>query len=359
MVTADLEPLLARLADPAPVRETEAYRAGTLRPDGRVDLCKQGLGVAGLRRVLPAALASPHARHLLLGTNALGRDGAAALATALDTDHHVRTLYLGCNGIDATGVAPLLATLTGDRTVRALWLKRNPLGDDGVAAVADALRRNPTLRTVDLVHTGVTAAGLRVLVDALVGRAAPVERLFLGGNGLGPDAAPLLVALVRDAGVRELYLSANRLGDAGATTLAGGLPHHPTAFGLGGNGIGPAGARALANALDRLDALDLGRPPSERVLGATTNTCGDEGATALAAALPQAAALRRLDLAYTGLTGRGAKLLLAAIDPGTTALEQLRLGPGVPRRAKRAIAARLRPAAAPHPDIAAIGSVYR
>jgi Ran GTPase-activating protein (RanGAP) involved in mRNA processing and transport len=301
---AGLTPLLDRLATTDPVEDDETFPVGTLRADGRVDLCKQGLGTEGVARLLPAATASQHAVHLLLGTNAMGDEGAAAIAAALTPGHHVETLYLGCNRIDEVGATALAERLTTDRTVRALWLKRNPVGDAGVRAVAAMLRRNDTIRTLDVVNTGVTEDGLRALLTALTGRAHPLERLYLGGNGIGPD-----------------------------------------------------GARALADALGGIDALDLGRAPSERTLGAPPNHTGDAGAAALAAALP-GSPLRRLELRHTGITGRGAKTLLHAL-PADTRLEYVGFGPGVPRRVKREFALRLRPAAGVHPDLHAIASVYR
>jgi hypothetical protein len=355
---ADLDPLLDRLAAPARVTADETFPLGTVRPDGRVDLCKQGLGPAGVARLLPVAAASPHAVHLLLGTNAIGTEGARAVAGALTPGHGVETVYLGCNRIDAEGAEALAGGLATDTTARALWLKRNPVGDAGVRALAAMLRRNTTIRTLDLVNTGLTRDGLRALLTVLADRPYPVERLFAGGNGLGPEEADLLAALIRDAGVRELYVPANHLGDDGAATLAAATdPARPVRLGLGGNGIGPDGARALADALGGIEALDLGRPPSERSLGAPANVTGDPGAAVLAAALP-GSPLRRLELRRTGITGRGAKALVSAV-PDDTHLEYVGFGPGVPRKVKRALAPRLRPAARTHPDLHAIGSIYR
>ncbi|MGW9069605.1 gala protein [Streptomyces yangpuensis] len=367
---AGLDPLLARLAADRPVGTDETFPLGTLRTDGRVDLCKQGLGPAGAARLLPAAAASPHATHLLLGTNAIGDTGARTLADALAANgrttgghttggHGLRTLYLGCNRIGPDGLGSLAGALADDTTVRALWLKRNPLFADGARTLAALLRRNTALRTLDLVNTGIGADGVRLLLDALLERERPLERLFLGGNGLGPTAAPLLAALIRDAGVRELYAPANHLGDEGTAILAAAAADaaHPVRLGLGGNGIGAAGAHALAASLGGIEALDLGRTLSERSLGAPGNHTGDEGAYALAAALP-GSPLRRLELRHTGLTGRGAKGLLAAVHDDSP-LEYVGLGPGLPRRVKRSFSERLRPARAAHPDVRAIGSVYR
>ncbi|MEU6867329.1 gala protein [Streptomyces sp. NPDC046876] len=357
---AGLDPLLARLAAVEDVAADETFTLGTLRADGRVDLCKQGLGPAGAARVADAAARSAHARHLLLGTNSIGDEGARTLAGALTEGHGLHTLYLGCNRIGPDGVAALAAALAEDTDVKALWLKRNPVREDGARTLAALLRRNRTLRTLDLVNTGIGTEGVRLLLDALRTREAPLERLFLGGNGLTADDAPLLAALIREAGVRELYLPANHLGDEGAAVLAAAAaadPAHPVRLGLGGNGIGPAGARALADALGGIETLDLGRPLSERSLGSTGNSTGDEGAHALAAALP-GTPLRRLELRHTGLTGRGAKCLLAAVPDGTP-LEYVGLGPGLPRKVKRSFTARLRPARPAHPDLGAITSVYR
>ncbi|GAA1519440.1 hypothetical protein GCM10009827_038480 [Dactylosporangium maewongense] len=351
---ADLSPLLQRLRDPEPVRETERFPLGTLQPDGRVDLCKQGLGAAGVTQVLDRVVGSPHAVHLLLGTNGLGAPGTAALAEGLPEGHRVETLYLGCNAIDAAGAAPLFERLAADDRVRALWLKRNPLGDEGVAALAETLRRNTTIDTVDLVNTGLTTAGLAVLVDALAARPAPVTRVFLGGNGLGPPAGPLLRRLLRDAGVRGLFLAANRLGDDGVLPVVEAMHGGDMTLGLGGNGLTTGTVAALAPRLHLLDSLDLSRPQSLRVLGATDNQVGDDGAALLAAALP-GTRLRRLDLRHTGVGGRGAKALLAALPQ--TALTRLALGPDVPRRVKRAISALL-PAADSQPG-SEIVSVYR
>ncbi|WP_212831432.1 gala protein [Catellatospora sp. TT07R-123] len=353
----DFDALLARLADPAAVAASEDFPRGTLQPDGRLDLCKQGLGPYAAQRVVPAAVAFGHATHLLLGTNGLGSEGARVVADALTDGHRVQTVYLGCNRIDADGAGALADRLAADRTVRALWLKRNPIGDAGLARLCTALAGNTALRTLDLVNTGLTATGLGELARTLAGRAAPLERLFLGGNGLGPEAVAALASIVHDGRVRELYLAANALGDTGAAALAEAVEGLPMTLGLGGNGLTPAGVAALAARLGAWHALDLARPPSERALGATANTVGDDGAAALAAVLP-ASALRRLDLRFTAITGRGAKVLVAALNDDMP-LRYLGLNGGVPRRLRRLSTAVLGPAEAPHPDISAIASVYR
>lgn len=363
---ADLDPLLLRLTDPTPVTEPEVFPRGTLQPDGRLDLCKNSLGPLGAVRIIPAATASPLVTHLLLGTNTIGSTGAQALATALGSDNHgLSTLYLGCNHIDAAGFRPLAQRLATDTTVTALWIKRNPIGDKGIAALADALRRNTTLRTLDLINTGITLDGLADLVDALLTRAAPIRRLHMGGNFLGPAAAPLFASLLRDAGLDVLSLASSALGDDGVRALAASvrdLTGRGLTLGLGGNGVQIAGVRELAASLASIGSLDLARPPSARALGAVPNEVGDDGADALAQALP-GSGLRRLDVRHTGVRGRGAKALLAAVttaaEAGLSTVEEVGLGTGVPRRVKRDIGRHLCARSAPPADLQTVASVYR
>ncbi len=348
---ADFAPLLAGLG------AAGEFPRGTVQPDGRLDLCKQGVGPALTADIARAVGAAANIRHLLLGTNALGDEGAGALASVLAGGHHLQTVYLGCNKIGVTGVAALAALLEQDDTVQALWLKRNPVGDEGLDLLAQALVTNRRLRTLDLVNTGVTDSGLARLADVLTARPTRLERLFLGGNGLTPSAVPILLRLVRQAGVHELYLAANHLGDAGVSALAAGCAGLPMTLGLGGNGLTPAGARVVAESMRSWQALDLARPPSQRVLGAMANVVGDTGAAELAVHLPQSR-LRKLDLRHTAITGRGLSLLLAAAQDHPT-LTYLGVKGGVPRRMRRAATAMLGGQRDVHPDVRAIASVYR
>ncbi|WP_430782845.1 gala protein [Actinoplanes sp. G11-F43] len=345
----DFDGILGRLGAPEPVTAPQEFARGLIRPDGRVDLCKQGVGPDQAAIITRAAAGSPHVAHLLLGTNGLGTDGARAVAGQLTPGHGVRTVYLGCNRIDVDGAGALADRLAADTEIRALWLKRNPVGDDGVRRLAEALSENTTLRTLDLVNTGLTGSGLEPLADVLATRPPVLERLFLGGNGLRPDAVGVLTRLVVEGGVRELFLSVNRLGDEGVAALAANLAGYPMTLGLGGNGI--TDMTALAANLHDWTALDLSRPPSERALGGSPNIVGDTGAALLAAALP-GSSLKRLDVRFTEVSGRGAKLLLAA----GAGLDHLGINGGVPRRMRRAAP---RAAGLPHEDITAIVSVYR
>src|SRR4051812_48041850 len=75
-----LKPLLEHLERDEPVPGRIDFPVGTLLPDGRLDLCKQGLGPEGTRAVAASLRSNTRVVHLLLGANGLGDEGAKAVA---------------------------------------------------------------------------------------------------------------------------------------------------------------------------------------------------------------------------------------------------------------------------------------
>ncbi|MGF1430856.1 ribonuclease inhibitor [Kitasatospora sp. LaBMicrA B282] len=373
----DLAPLLSWLRAGQPAAERLDFPAGTALPDGRLDLCKQQLGPDGA--LLVAEALQPRAadgapgpvRHLLLGTDGLGDAGAERVAArAVGSD--VRTLYLGCNGITTTGACRIADRLRASpQAVRALWLKRNPLGTGAGRAAADLVAAAEQLRTLDLVQTGLDPAGLAVLADAVLVHLARTgrtfERLYLGGNRLGPAGAEQLARLLLAGATEELYASAAGLGDAGGQTVAAALEQAPPGrlrrLSLASNGIGPQPAARLvaAAAAAGVELLDLGRVKAAGVLGAADNRLDAEAMGTLGAALAaRPHRLRHLVLANTGLRSRAALHLLAQAERAASPTRYV-LGKGIAttvRRRFEALSAEV-PWPAMPADVAAVQSVHR
>ncbi|MFF5183557.1 ribonuclease inhibitor [Streptomyces sp. NPDC000345] len=365
----DLVPLLDWLRAGRPAGERLDFAAGTALPDGRLDLCKQGLGAEGAALVAEALADGPSpVRHLLLGTDALGDAGAAAVAA---TDAPVETLYLGCNGITAGGACRIADQLRASpQVVTGVWLKRNPLGGGGGRAAAELIASARTLRTLDLVQTGLDAAGALDLADAMLAAAGDgrrVERLFAGGNPLGEPGAEALGAVIAVGAVDELYVSAARLGDAGALRLADALARAPygrlTRLSVASNGIGPRAAARLVGAAASagVTLLDLGRVRAAGVLGAADNRLDLAAADAVGQTLAAGEhRLAHLFLRHTGLRSREAHRLLDHAARAGTATRFV-LGQGVATSVKRrltALSAHVPPPAVPR-DVAAVRSVHR
>jgi hypothetical protein len=352
-----LEPLLSWLRTGQETAHRLDFPIGTALPDGRLDLCKSDLGPLGASAVVDALPHGGPVRHLLLGTDHLGDEGAAKAAEGA-ISAGASTIYLGCNGIAAGGACSIAARVAASPgIVHGLWLKRNPLGREGLRAIADLVATGSAPETIDLVQTGVTAEILEGLAEALASTRV-VRRLFLSGNPLGAAAA--LTKLAGECGLEELYLSACRLGDRGAALVTAGLTGGLRRLSVASNGIGAQAGACLvsAAALAGVEVLDLGRVRSAGVLGAADNRIDAGGVASALSSGPHR--LRHLDLRHTGVDGRGSVMLLAGAERAATATRYV-LGGGVPKRIKgelRRLAAEI-PDVLPHPDVAAIRSVHR
>lgn len=366
----DLAPLLAWLRSGTEAPRRLDFPAGTALPDGRLDLCKQALGAEGAARVAEALRPGP-VRHLLLGTDGLGDKGVAAVAQAAVASK-VETLYVGCNGITAQGACRIADSLRGSpQAVTGVWLKRNPLGSGGGTAAASLIDSARSLRTLDLVQTGLDAHALTVLAKALVSAAEAgrgIQRLYVGGNPLGPAGAAALAEVLARGAIGELYISAAGLGDGGAAALSDALAKAPrgklTRLSVASNGIGPRAAQRLVCAAIAagVQVCDLGRVKAAGALGAADNHL-DEAATS-AVAHDLAAAPHRLShliVAHTGVTSREAARLLEGARRAVTATRFV-LGKGVAssiRERLNALSAPLPPLPPVPADVLAIRSVHR
>lgn len=364
---AELAPLLEALEANQPVSEPRRFPRGTLLPDGRLDLCKQGLGADGCRAVTGALAGNTFVRSLLLGTNGIGDAGARDVAKLLAANRALEVVYLGCNGIGAAGAESLSAAVAQHPTVCGLWLKRNPIGPNGLKAVAELVRSGAPVRTLDLVNTCPGEPALRAVMEAATDARSAVEALYLGGNALGPDWGTSLATLVGGTRtLKGLFLSVNCLGDAGAVGLASGLVQNRSlnALSLASNDIGPTGVAAVTRSLcghPELAWLDLGYSPSTRVLGCAANRGTGEAISALAELITNAPQLTELNLAQTGISPTELCQLAGAIEHSPNLVNLTYTGPRVAPLdellAKRRADRGWRPP--DRPDIALIRSVYR
>lgn len=373
----ELDPLLAWLRADQPIGQATSFPRGTALPDGRLDLCKQSLGLANAERVFGALRANQQVRSLLLGTDGLRSAGAIAVAAMLADQRPpgLETLYLGCNHIELEGVEAL-ARAIATTPIRALWLKRNPVGVEGARVLADLLRAQPALEVLDLTNTRLSDAGAEAIAQGLlgqVGHASGLEVLLLGGNGISVRGAEALAdALAVHPFLRELGLAASQLGDAGAHALARGIERSRRLerLDLASNAIGVSGLGALIEAFGSaspLHSLDLGSTPASRALGARDNELDDAiGGGLLGEWLAGDPPLGRLDLRHAGIRSRGALRICAGMESNRHVFE-LPLGKFVARQVKRRIRARLDANRAIVPSerlqvpwhVAAILSVYR
>ncbi|MFN3199659.1 MAG: DUF924 family protein [Bradymonadia bacterium] len=308
----ELAPLLEHLAaDHEQVSQDTAFPRGTLTPDGRLDLCKQVVGPAGIEPLLSAVDSNPQVKRLLLGNNIVGNTGAGAIAEFIRSGQSpVQVWYIAGNHIDADGLAPICEALVGQLQVEGLWLKRNPIKASGAVHLKRLLKGLTGLVTLDLVNTGLLDEGVREIMEGVRVNTS-LRHLYLGTNGITPEGIePVVRSLAEGSRLSSLFVSCNRLGDVGATALAEALKADGARGGglkrlsVASNRIGPDGAVALAEAVAEhptLQMLSLGWNRATAAVGELGNRIGRRGCEAWAEVLRHNRTLRCLDVSHNGL----------------------------------------------------------
>jgi Ran GTPase-activating protein (RanGAP) involved in mRNA processing and transport len=337
----DLQPLIDFLTSNTPLPATNIpFRVGTVTPDGRLDLCKQKLGVQGLELVAKALQSNLVIKHLLLGTNAFGNPGAAAVAALLAVNNTIETVYLGCNYIEHAGCKVICEALEENQTVKSVWFKRNPIGAESMPSIIKLLSKNKRVRTIDLVNT-CTGEGFHTLLEYLENNDT-IERLYLSGNYLTATTMKYVnKMLTRNTHIKSLFLSVNDIGDDGVGELIPGLTTNTSLedLSIASCGITDKGLELLLVALQTnksIKSLDLGYAPSTKALGAKANQLSHEAVRSLIAYITGQTQIVQLDLGKTNVTEADKNILKAEIEKRKT-------GSAYPV----------------HPDSKAIKSVYR
>ncbi|MEO1054226.1 MAG: ribonuclease inhibitor [Bacteroidota bacterium] len=297
---AEIKPLVDHISSNADAEHVITFQRGTVTEDNRLDCCKQNLGPGGAKLLTESLKFNDKIKSILFGTGGIGNEGAESVGELLHTNNTIETVYLGCNLIEGKGVDAITEGLKYNTGVKALWLKRNPIGSQGVKSLIELFKVNRHIKTLDLVNTGFHLNDLEALIDTLVRLDYPIERLYLSGNHLSPDASAVLNRLLLNPHLKELYLGVNQLGDAGMEGFVTNLSNNKSLqyLSLSSNGITSRGLGTLLEALKNTNiiSLDLGHLPSTKVLGANPNEIGDQGAKLLAEFLRVNTTLKSLNI---------------------------------------------------------------
>ena len=195
----------------------------------------------------------------------------------------------------------------------------------GARALYDALKAVPLSKAVTLPEAMpvATAPGAELVPifehlakgGTAAGPAFPRGATFRDGRldmckqVVGPEFIGDLAQAVRRGGatarIEHFLIGNNVVGDAGAADIADMVtdpdgPHLKTLY-LAGNAFGPAGAKALSDA--------LAQDQSVRALWLKRNPLGPEGGRALGEMLAQNTSIETLDLVNTGLMDAGVEAL--------------------------------------------------
>jgi len=225
-------------------------------------------------------------------------------------------------------------------SAQELVLNRQPLGDAGCGVACGFCRpwvgRLVAARFLEcqLGDAGAVEIARLLLGDArhraspaLSAAACNLRELVLSANRIGDAGiARIAEALPRCDALERLLVDRNCIGPAGAMSLGKCLPRsnlRELVLGshLGGNPVGPVGATALARALDdRMERAAADRPNRLQALNLEDCMVGAAGAKALAGHLPSSD-VKALSVARGQLGDDGAAMVLAALPACAVSLD--------------------------------------
>ena len=242
------------------------------------------------------------------------------LTSRRDEQNEIQLLDLTTNNVGDQECAAIAEFILGaGSSLAAVRLGGNKISSRGIERLVPSLRGASGLRELWLGNNSLGCSGVRALADGALRALVALEELWLCGVSLSDDGAVALGEALCDAplpALRWLLLNNNHIGDDGAQALAAALPVLPrlAMLSLRCNAVGDRGAAAVA--------LALQVAPSLQQLFLETNALSCVGIASVAAAAPHCATLTELRLGGMGLRHEGAQAV-ARMLPRVPRLECL------------------------------------
>ena len=212
-----------------------------------LDVQHNGFGDDGCAAIAQHGLGN--LERLFLGFNGIGAAGAKEIADALRKRH--RETQSEDESMECEN-DPFGERAT--KYMRKLDLKCNAVGSEGAHALADTL---DAVEDLDLSNNSIRD-GSKWLAKSLKSRASQLKELNLQANEMNDDDAWYLAdAIGANTTLKSLNLGSNALGDPGASDLAADLRENSAleTLDLTRNAIGKEGATELMNAMDENKTL--------------------------------------------------------------------------------------------------------
>ena len=139
--------------------------------------------------------------------NAIGDDGAVAIAEVLHHNSTLQELRLSTNSIGDDGAVALAKALHHNSTLKRLHLSSNSISDDGAVALAKALHHNFTLKELHLDNNSISDDGAEALAKALCHNSTLEYQWLSGNDSIGKKGTHQLIeSLAVNKSIRYLSL---------------------------------------------------------------------------------------------------------------------------------------------------------
>ena len=232
-----------------------------------------------------------------ISNNKIGDNGIAHIATALQTNTTMTRLCISMCSMSDEGAESLGRALAANRSnaMQELYISGNKIGDNGVASIATALQTNTTMTILDISECSMSDEGAESLARALIAnRSNAMQKLYISGNKIGDNGVTsIATALQTNTTMTVLGISACNMSEEGAESLARALAISRSlqVLLMHYNDISDNGIAHIATALQTNNTL--------KTLAIGGETITDEGALSLAAALTANSSMKVLTLYWS------------------------------------------------------------
>lgn len=245
---------------------------------------------------------NPFLKSLTIIDHQMTTQAVKLIANAIQ-DSSIQYLQLS-NEMDPASGIELAKMLINNRTIRILNLNCNNFGTEGLEALGEALKNNHVIETLNLSYSMLSSMSVKLVIEAaslslnLCGMqklcenlSCKIQFLNLKGNVLDICAITSLSnALEANRSLKEINLSANRIGDPEIQILLDGFLKNNTS----------------------IEVIDLS-------LNRIT-TCG---ATALVEVLKNCSTIKRIDLTANPICSEGVESIITTCSRDTPHIEIL------------------------------------
>ncbi|XP_041959951.1 NACHT, LRR and PYD domains-containing protein 12-like isoform X2 [Alosa sapidissima] len=265
----------------------------------------------------------------------ISHQGMAALCSALRANpSHLIDLNMNCNNVGDLGIKHLSGFLKDPHcTLERLGLRCCSVGVEGCADLAAALSSNPThLRWLNLNSNNPGDAGVKLLARVLKDPCSQLERLGLMFCGVRDEGWCTLVSALSSnpSHLRELTLTGDQPRSSGIRQTAEFLENPLCKLNI----IKLSYCGIEAEACSALAASLLSHPSAIRELGLSHNSPGDAGAASLASLIKEPRCkLETLWMKNCGIEEAGFVALATALRSNPSHLQVLNLSSNDPGEA--------------------------
>ena len=161
-----------------------------------------------------------------MSSNAIGKDGATAIAQVITNNKTLKKLNIHRCNITATGTTAIANSLLHYTSLEVLDMSYNAIGKDGATAIAQVITNNKTLKKLNIHRCNITATGTTAIANSLLHNTS-LEVLDISYNDIDECGATAIArAIIKSKTLKKLSLYDDTMNKYSAMIIISSLHHN-------------------------------------------------------------------------------------------------------------------------------------